>query len=289
MTDIRQDKLASLIREWVANTDGHTFTYEQLDRDLGIVNPRWKNFRRQVIKRLKDDGLVVPAGQQSGLYRLVKDDAPLINWQDADENEVLDITLPFGMHELVKIQPKTIIVVAGAPDAGKTCWCFNFIKQNMRRYPTIYFSSEMGEIELKSRLSKFKTVPLHEWKFEARERSSNFADVIRPDWLNVIDYMEVAEDFFKVGGWIREVWEKLGKGIAVVCLQKKRGADLGRGGEVTAEKARLYLAMDHGLVKIIKAKNWATDQNPRGMAWTYQVVGGSRFVNVMPATLVEGS
>lgn len=286
MTDTRHDRLASLIREWVANTDGQTFTYEQLDRDLGIVNPQWKSFRRQIIKRLKDEGIVVPAGQQTGLYRLVSADAPTINWQAADENEVLDITLPFGMHELVKIQPKTVIVVAGAPDAGKTCWCFNFIRQNMQKHEIIYFSSEMGEIELKSRLAKFHTIKTGDWKFEAKERSSNFADVIRPDWLNVIDYMEVSDEFFKVGGWIREVWEKLDKGIAVVCLQKKRGREheLGRGGEVTAEKARLYIAMDNNLVRIIKAKNWATNENPRGMAWRYQVVGGSRFVNVMRVT-----
>ena len=282
MTDIRNEKLASLIREWVANTEGHSFTYDQLDRELGIVTPQSKNFRRQVIKRLKEGGLIVSAGQQTGLYRLVTDDAPVINWQDADETEVLDITLPFGMHELVKIQPKTVIVVAGSPDAGKTCWCFNLIKQNMHKHQIVYFSSEMGEVELKSRLAKFQTTKLQDWRFDARERSSNFADVIRPDWINIIDYMEISDEFFKVGGWIREVWEKLDKGIAVICLQKKRGVDLGRGGEVTAEKARLYIAMDSGKVRIIKAKNWATEQNPVGLGFTYKVVGGSRFVNVMP-------
>jgi len=281
MTDIRQEQLAGLIREWVTNTEGGAFTYEQLDRDLIIKTTGGRNTRRQVIKRLKDEGVIVAAGHQAGAYRLVIDEAPVIPWQTADEGQSLDLILPFGMHELVRILPKTIIVIAGAPDAGKSAWCFNFIRHNMAKHHITYFSSEMGEVELKSRLSKFTSLRPEQWTFEARERSTNFADVIRPNGVNMIDYMEVSADFFLVGSWIRAIWEKLDQGIAIICLQKKRGVDHGRGGEITAEKARLYLSMDNGIIKIIKAKNWVDSEvNPNGMAWSFRLVQGCKFANI---------
>jgi len=281
MTDIRQEQLAALIREWVANTEGGSFSYEQLDRDLIIRTSVARNTRRQVISRLKEEGVIVNVGQQAGLYRLVIDEAPVINWQKADVSTGLNLILPFGLHELVRFLPKTVIVVAGAPDAGKTALCINIIKNNMKSHRIVYFSSEMGEIELLSRLSYFNTLRPDEWTFDARERSANFADVIRPDWVNIIDYLEVSDDFFKVGGFIKAIWDKLNQGIAIICLQKKKGVELGRGGEVTAEKARLYLAMDNGRIRIVKAKNWVDSSvNPNGKTWAFRLVEGCKFVNI---------
>jgi len=281
MTDIKQEQLAGLIREWVADTGGGVFDYEQLDRDLIIKSPGARNTRRGVISRLKAEGVIVPEGHQAGRYRLVVDEAPLIEWQTADEGQCLDLILPFGMHELIRILPKTIVVVAGAADAGKSAWCFNFVKNNMANHRIVYYSSEMGEVELKSRLANFTSLSPDQWTFEARERSSNFADVIRPNGINIIDYLEVSDDFFKVGGWIRTIWEKLDEGIAIICLQKKRGVEHGRGGEGTAEKARLYLSMDNGIIKIVKAKNWRDPEiNPNGMMWAFRLVGGCKFVNI---------
>ena len=281
MTDIRQEQLAALIREWVSNTEGGSFSYEQLDRDLIIKSTVARNTRRQIIKRLKDEGVIVSVGHQAGLYRLVTDQAPVIKWQTADASTGLNIALPFRLQDLVRILPKTVIVVAGAPDAGKSAFCFNVIKNNMKAHRIVYFSSEMGEVELNSRLSRFNTLRPNEWTFDARERSSNFADVIRPDWVNIVDYMEVSTDFFMVGGWISAIWEKLNQGIAIICLQKKKGVELGRGGEVTAEKARLYLAMDSGKIRIVKAKNWLDSSvNPNGKTWAFQLVEGCKFVNI---------
>ena len=281
MSDIRQEQLATLIREWVLNTEGGSFSYEQLDRDLIIKSPTARNTRRQIIKRMKDEGVIVSVGHQAGLYRLVIDEAPVIKWQTADANTGLDIILPFGLQDLVRILPKTIIVVAGAPDSGKSAFCFNVIKNNMKAHRIVYFSSEMGEVELHSRLSKFNTLRPDEWTFDARERSSNFADIIRPDWINIVDYLEVSTDFFMVGGWIGAIWEKLNQGIAIICLQKKKGVELGRGGEVTAEKARLYLAMDSGRIRIVKAKNWVDSSvNPNGKTWAFKLAEGCKFVNI---------
>ena len=93
------------------------------------------------------------------------------------------------------IYPKNIIIVAGATNAGKTALLLNVVRMNMDRYEVIYFSSEMGEQELRLRLEKFGQA-LNSWKFKPIERPTRFSDVIVPDAINIIDYLELTEDFY---------------------------------------------------------------------------------------------
>ena len=114
---------------------------------------------------------------------------------------------------------------------------------------------------MKSRLEKFEDVGLDDWKFSSFNRSSAFADAIRPDEVNLIDYLELSgEKTFLVGDEIRAIYDRLGNGLAVIALQKKKGADYGRGAEFSLEKARLYLAMDSGKLKVVKAKEVGSNQ-----------------------------
>ena len=276
-----KNNLSEEIRNWVTTFSSGWFTTAELDRDLNIVTSQGKTLRRVVLKALYDEGVLVRDSQRSGRYRIISEGAPVLEWQDADESNYLNIEYPFKLHELIRTYPKNLIVLAGSPDAGKSAFCFDFIKRNMKRWPIVYFTSEMGAEELKVRLSKFD-IPLDEWQFEARERSSNFADVIYPDWINIIDYIEITSgEFFLMANELRMIFDKLNKGVALVTLQKKRGVELGRGAEFSLEKPRLYLSMDSGRLRIVKAKNWVNGTvNPNGLAYSYKLVDGCKFVNI---------
>ena len=120
---------------------------------------------------------------------------------------------------------------------------------------------------------------LQDWNFEAEERSSNFADVIRPSCLNIIDYLEISDNFYMVAEYLKQIHDKLDGGIAIVALQKDPKADQGRGGTFGLEKPRLYLNMDAGIIKIRKAKNWThPEQNPNGLVLNYKLVAGCKFI-----------
>ena len=43
------------------------------------------------------------------------------------------------------------------------------------------------------------------------------------------------------------------------------------------EKARLYLTMQPNEVKIVKAKNWATMDNPNGLKKEFKLIQGCAF------------
>ena len=98
----------------------------------------------------------------------------------------------------------------------------------------------MGPVELRDRLDKFLGMDIEDWHFEAIERSSDFADVIRPDCVNIIDYMEMTTELYHVNTFLTAIGHKLGSGIAIVALQKKQGAIFGRGQEFGVEKPKLY-------------------------------------------------
>ena len=156
----------------------------------------------------------------------------------------------------------------------------NFAKMNMNNYKTHYFSSEMGAMEFRDRLSKFDDMNFADWaKVSFKERAGNFADVIDPDGINIIDFLELHDNFYIVGGLIKAIFDKLKFGIAVIALQKPGGRDEGVGGEKSKEKARLYLSMSPGLIKITKAKNWADSRvNPNKLLKKFSLVHGCKFI-----------
>ena len=213
------------------------------------------------------------------LLRKVNANVRLIDFKSAGNRVPLNVKYPFGIEKYFNTFPGNIIVVAGSPDAGKTAFLLNFIYLNQYDFTIYYQSSEMGDTELASRLENFEGITLDEWNFTAEERSSNFADVIRPDCINVIDFMEVTGDFYMVAEYLRQIHDKLAGGIAIVALQKDPKADQGRGGTFGLEKPRLYLNIDPGKLTIRKAKNWAKiDINPNGLEINYKIVGGCKFV-----------
>jgi len=266
------------IEEWVKTTTGW-FSYEDIDHEFGIRTPNDKTNRRMAIMRLKEDGVIESHPLDNKKYRFVNVKVRLIDFKSSTRKTPLSIKLPFNIEKYAAIYPGNIIVLAGAANAGKTAFLLNTIRENMYDFSFYYQSSEMGQDELAVRLEKFEGISLNDWNFTAEERSSNFADVIRPDCVNIIDYMELSTDCFMVAEYLKQIHEKLASGIAIVALQKKIGADMGRGGEFGLEKPRLYLSMDAGKLKITKAKNWANpDINPNKLCLNFKIAAGCRFI-----------
>jgi len=274
------DSLADTIQEFFSVTSGY-ISVTECDKELGIVTLRDKNNRRQVFRRLVEAGIIERTGSKAGHYRRIEKDSTRLDWESADCSAIYQIKWLFEIEKLVNLYPKNIAIVAGSSNSGKTALLLNLAHLNASDHPVRYFSSEMGPEELKLRLSNFEDVGQEEWRgIEFFDRSTSFAHAIEPDSLNIIDYLELSDNFFAVGGEIREIFDRLNKGIAVIALQKKAGSELGRGAEFTLEKARLYLSMDKGKIKIVKAKNWAQKgRNPNGKEWEFKLVNGSKFVS----------
>ena len=266
------------VREWVSVTSGD-MSVTDCYKSFGAVTTSDKSGIRQAFTRLEKESFIVRCGNRDGCYRLIEKDAPLIDFLNVNLNDPYPIKWPFGIEQYVDLYPGNVVVIAGEANAGKTALMLNVVRQNMNRLKIEYFSSEMGPEEFHLRLRKFPDINLSDWRFSPRQRSTKFEDVIVPDSLNIIDYLEVTKDFYEVGGEIKGIFDRLGKGIAIIALQKKKGSDIGRGGDFTLEKPRLYMAMQPGELKIVKGKNWANpDINPNNMTFKFRLVAGCKFI-----------
>jgi hypothetical protein len=211
-----------------------------------------------------------------------------MDWINADCS-YRDLWLPLGLDQVCGVQPGNILVIAGAKDSGKTAFLMNMAKENRHKYKVHYFNSEMGAAEFKMRASKFDDVSISQWKDVCvYERSDNFADVIKPGEgnLNIIDFLEVVDEFWKIASTIQKIHKKLDGALCVIGLQKNPNADLGRGGAFSIEKARLYVSLDYQHAKIVSCKNFKENElirgNPRGYTCQYKLVNGCKIIKQPP-------
>lgn len=274
----KDDKLTQRIREYICNYVGE-FPLTQLDNELGITG-RDKESRRTVMKRLVKEGLI--ENTKIGFYRRIEGKLPEMDWYSADTRNTIDIKFPMDIDELVNIHPKSIIVMAGNTNAGKTAFILNFARLNKDKFDIHYFTSELSEQEFKKRIELFGE-GIDEWKdkIHVYDRSHDFDSVIIPDAVNIIDYLAApGGEYYKIADLISDIHLKLTTGIALIAIQKSTANAYGRGGEFSAERARVYLSLDEGKLTIIKAKDRKTEVNPNGVVINHKLVDGCRFTNI---------
>jgi hypothetical protein len=280
--EISEFNLAADAREWVLSSSG-VFLSSDFVKEAGLSSMSSREFNKnlsKVFERLANDGLIERNGGRRGCFRRVEKESEIIDFAHADCSTIFDLRwpAPFHLERLVNLYPKNIVILAGATNAGKTALLLNVVRENMDRHKVLYFSSEMGAEELRLRIEKFQ-LPVSSWRFEARERAANFADAITPDAVNIIDYFELTDNFYQVGGEIKKIFDRLTIGIAIIAIQKDENKEFARGGAFSAEKARLYLSMNPGELKIIKGKNWARPgHNPKGKVFKFKLVDGCNFL-----------
>ena len=273
------------VKDAISITAG-TFRVAEIYRLVRNAAPEDRAYIRVVLSRLVDERIIERVGKEDGIFRRIENDEQCLDIRQKSSGE-RKLLMPFNLEEKVKILPKNIITVGGTPDGGKTAFLLNVASMNRNSQNVFYFTSEMGLDELQERID-LMGIDREEWhsKITTIERSSNFQDVIRPDGLNIIDFLELSgDDYLKVGEHIRRIWEKLTTGICFIAIQKRYGTDLPQGGIGAIEKARLALSFDRGIVKIVKAKNWRDGRsNPNGLEMEFKLVDGWKFIESGPWT-----
>ena len=275
----KERNLTAEISEWVMSSSG-VFLSSECRQCLHLSSREEQKHLSTVLRRLCAEGVIKKHGNKNGCFEVIETlEENIIDLTTAD-NTCLVIKYPLGVHELVKTMPKNIVIVAGESNAGKTAMLLNIAARNMFDHEVVYFTSEMGGAELKERLQNFvEKLPMQMWSHcKFIERASDFDIAIRPDAINIIDFLEVHDEFYKIGGLIKKIFDKLNKGIAIIAIQKNPGRDDGLGGQRSIEKARLYISMSPGKIKIVKAKNWVSGlMNPNGLCKNYKLIKGMIF------------
>ena len=245
------ENLAKSVEDWLEFCDG-IFTFRELAQELLLsgrkyesLNPQKLNNLKQIIKRLIDKNQLVKVGDKKGVYRKVEKDLEEMKWWEDEDSGEFDISLPLGLTDLCRIFPRNIIIIAGSKDSGKTCLSLNAARANFGKMDIHYFTSEMHKAEIKDRLARFGGNIMDWRQMHIYDKDRNFQDYIGrfPDALTIIDFLEIHDEFWKVGATIRAIYDSLRNGCAIINLQKAAAAEFARGGEITIEKARLYVSL----------------------------------------------
>ncbi len=283
--DNTEELTMDLVRGWVLETRGW-FDTRELAKELNVRSRKAHMKVNTYLGRLLTEKPLILKRHPSkhGMYRLIDQEREEVDWRSADTSDIVPLEWAFGLHHLVKLFPKSICVVAGTSNAGKTALMLDFVARNQAKYAIDYYTSEMGPQEMKYRLERFSDMSIDDWNFSCFSRSDNFADVIAPDRISICDFLEVRNDFWTVGTEIHEIWDALTCGIAIVCVQKGETAGLGSGGQFSEHKSRLYLLLDKDFktgvhtLKIRKGKiPMVEGVNPNGLIWEYTVDRGYQF------------
>lgn len=289
----------ALIEQWVSLIKGK-FTVRDIWSEIGIESPEGKQHLRVILERLEAKGIVSANG--SGTYRRLDLEATEIDWQSADPNATIDLVFPFGEHEVCKVYPKSIIIVAGSKNAGKTAYLYNFIQLNMHKFKIELFNSETSPEQM---VERFRPLDIPSpAPFRTFERYDNFADIIHPDKISVIDYLDLNSEVYLVGAEIDTIFRKLKAGVAIIGLQKpppsviftKTGQkkiierDLAYGGGFTAKRAVLYISMGNNKLKLVYVKTpCKATLHPNNMTFSFRISDdGIHFCDIQRSYGTEG-
>ena len=278
--DKKHGNLSEEIKEWVLSTNGN-FLSTDIYNCLQVSTRDDKKNVSIILSRLVDEGVLEKDGKRNGKWRKLETDEEIIDL-NAPDLPKKKIWLPCGLHNICYFHPKNIMIVAGVSETGKTAWLLNIAKNNTQYEKVYYFSSEMGGEELKFRLKAFKTGIDGFKKVKFLNRGSNFEDVIRPDDINIIDFLEIHEEHYRIGVILKRIYDKLRNGIAIIAIQKDAKKEFGVGGNVTQEKARIYVNLDHSgghsTATIVKGKNWVDKRiSPNKRKLDYWVIDGAKI------------
>jgi len=266
--------LTERAKEYVAACTGE-FTAWALAKELGI---HCIDDRDSIMSDLCQMKLCEPTGRKNGSFVPVSDAAPEIDWLHAKE-AYEPLLLPFGLHRAAGVTQHSLVLVAGETNTGKSYLSMLIahmnLKQNGGAYEEIDFWNSETTPEAIRANAKRVDYDVEHWRgLSVKERTEDFHHVIKPDGLNIIDYLQIEDEFYLVGKKIKLIFEALNTGICIIFIQKKKGAPFGIGGAFTQHKPALALSLteQHGIVacKITKLKFPLQFPNAEGMEYDFK-------------------
>lgn len=278
MADLTQAQ----IEDWIANQATGKFHYTKIMD--GQIKPNLFPQLRTILHRCKEKGLAYPVDGKDGWWRPADTNLEEICWWETNGEIGNNLILPLGLNKYCYIPLPSLIIIAGKYNAGKTALCINIVNENLDLWENKldFYVSEGAEMMQ----SKFQNLNYYIPKpppFKMYRKTENFADVIDPDHLSVIDYLRVdMSKTYEIGNALFAIFNKLHRGIAVVAMQKPPGErKVAFGGASTAFEPTLYISMDKDVLSFEKIKvPKIVDLDPYALKMEFKIAKGVNFYEV---------
>lgn len=246
---------------------GTVFNREQVYRYFGIGNsPEAQVYKKAICDVLYNLAVVNKNHELEQVdrhsFRVIETTLNEIKWWESNERDILDIRYPygiddnteFGFENAITLFPGDVIGLTGEGNTAKTTTALNLLVNNFDKFPAgaYLFSREFNDAKFRERIKNFDWIDIiKDGKpiFHVAQRSDDFQDVIVPDALNIIDWIALEDEQWKVRGKIDAMQKKIGRGLLVVIMQKRSYHKYGEGGESSKDLCSLYLSISYDVDK----------------------------------------
>jgi hypothetical protein len=164
----------------------------------------------------------------------------------------------------VVVREGDLITLGGVKSKGKTTLCLQFCAENVNRNPILMGNEYTTLIEDKETgmttyepVSRFlnRLDTMKEWvdwvddkgmdKFTLLPVRDDYAEHIVKDHINIIDWINLSGDrLYDIGKLLENIKANLGRGVAIVALQKGQSAIAPRGGQFVSDFSDLEILLD---------------------------------------------
>ncbi len=296
MTERLSDKLGELLN----TMQGREVTLNSLRNELRIDpgTPSWNSIR-VLMHNLIDKKIVKPSGRNDGVYKVIQQVKPIKVFGrerrppikiffpcDRDTGKELDFA------ENIVLREGDLITCSGVSNKGKTLLCLNFCGENIESHPAL-MGNEYTSVDnepMPRFLSRLDSMDWVEWfdgdgedKFTLLPVRADYAEHIVKDKINIIDWINLdANALYGISSVMEAIKKELGKGVAIIAIQKKEGESAGRGGQFTKDFADCELLLDpyseeEILLTVGKVKEYRKPIS--GHMFAYKITNGVKITN----------
>jgi len=287
------------VRNFLKKIPGQKITLRELRSELGIT-PEMKSFDavRNIMFQLAEQKEVRATGMK-GEYKVIAEIKPIRVFGRERKNPI-ELFFPrdsdSGMEMLfakdIIIREGDMILLSGMSNYGKTCLCLNFAAENLDNYPVL-MGNEYTTIDNEPSqrfLNRLDNMDWVKWyngngedRFLLMPVREDYAEHVMKDRLNIIDWINLPGEYYMISPVMEGIKREIGKGNAIIALQKNAGTDYGRGGYLTKDFADCELLLDQlgegseVLLTIGKVKE--AKRKVMGRTFAYEVSQGVKIIN----------
>ncbi len=295
MAEITPDE----VRRFLATIEGQNITLHNLRAEFNIL-PGTKSFDsiRTIIHRLVEQKIIRTIGSR-GEYRVVRQVQP-VSVYGKPRREPIQIIFPKNRDteqemdfaaDLV-LREGDLILLSGRSNSGKTALCLNFAGENINLKPVL-MGNEYTTLDGEPAPRFQHRLDIMDWVKWGDESGDNFillpvrsdyAEHIVKDKLNIIDWINIdTGEHYMIGTIMESIKRELGKGIAIISIQKAAGAEAGRGGQFTKDFADVEILLDqlpeHDDILLTLGKIKESTKRISGRTFAYGISQGVKIVN----------
>jgi len=300
------ERLSDRLREYLRGAQGRVVNLRDVRTELKIdpASPEWESCGREM-RRFATEKILRPSGRNDGVYKVVTQVQRVrVFRKDRERRPPIDLRFPkdfdtgmeMAFSDHVVVREGDLITLGGRKNKGKTALAMNFCGENIGLNPVLMgneYTTRVGdtnEYEPTPRfLNRLDSMDWVDWsdgdgmdRFELLPVTGDYAEHIARDRINIIDWINLdADKLYEISKVMDTIKAELGRGIAIVVLQKGEGS-MARGGQFTQDFTDCELLIDEftAMESMLTVGNVKETTRPiMGKTYAFGIFQGVKITN----------